>query len=634
MAKSDKVLFLDPSISEEELAKSEKNGGWYTDNPLAKSLIENIKSSQKAQAIAFDINPQDTSKYSSLYIDKTNTPLLPDLVIKKIAITDDLIAAIVRCRSNNVSAHGAPLQDRYSTGYRIDPVKHSGFSDLPGDKKAELIKKAHKIQKELQTCGNLDGLFEKQKHSFSEFLYLTAANAVRFGRVCVEIVYDRNKKFCGFRAIDPSTIVFARKNPLGANNLRQEAFRLLESISKETPIDAKRYKDGDYSYIQVIDGVPKNAFTDKELVVFNFYPTTDIECNYYPITPIDTVINQIITHINITTHNKLYFQNGRASKGLLVINSDSIADNTIMDLRQQFNATMNGVQNAWRVPVLKVGKEDKLAWQTTDSSGRDMEFQYLFDTNIRIILSAFQMSPDEIPGFAHLSKGTNSQSLSESNNEYKLEAARDVGIRPLLSGIENFLNTKILPFFDEEVHKYFKLKFYGLDSESPEKEAARIEKEQQLWSSFNDTRRIVEKDEVPAHLGGDFPMSAQFALVLDKYVTVGEIKEHFFGIKGASKDPRWDYVRDNFYFNHINTIQQQQQAQQQQQMAQQQMAMQAQQAQQPQDGDGQGEPAKEEKAKPEEEKKPEDHQAQQELETGVEKALQALSKSQKKSKKK
>jgi hypothetical protein len=57
-----------------------------------------------------------------------------------------------------------------------------------------------------------------------------------------------------------------------------------------------------------------------------------------------------------------------------------------------------------------------------------MEFQYLNDTNARVIMSAFQVSPEELPGYQHLSRGTNNQALSESNNEYKLEAARDVGI--------------------------------------------------------------------------------------------------------------------------------------------------------------------------------------------------------------
>ena len=57
--------------------------------------------------------------------------------------------------------------------------------------------------------------------------------------------------------------------------------------------------------------------------------------------------------------------------------------------------------------------------------------------------------------------------------------------------------------------------------------------------------------------------------------------EYFFDIKGASQDPRFDYLRDPFYFNQMQLVQAQQQ---QQQMAQQQ------QQQQQQGGQPQGDP--------------------------------------------
>src|ERR1035437_1893386 len=64
------------------------------------------------------------------------------------------------------------------------------------------------------------------------------------------------------------------------------------------------------------------------------------------------------------------------------------------------------------MPVFGIGKEDEITWQAFDTQGgRDQEFQYLSDMNARVILSAFQMSPEELPGYAHLSRGTNNQSL-------------------------------------------------------------------------------------------------------------------------------------------------------------------------------------------------------------------------------
>jgi hypothetical protein len=216
-----------------------------------------------------------------------------------------------------------------------------------------------------------------------------------------------------------------------------------------------------------------------------------------------------------------------------------------------------------------------------------MEFQYLSDMNARVILSAFQMSPEELPGWSYLSRGTNSQSLSEGNNEYKLEAARDVGIRPLLSQIEDFLNVSILPLFDPVLGEACALKLVGLDAETAEKESVRIQQDMPVHMTYDEVLEKVEKRAVGKRMGGEFPINPQFQAILDKYITVGEILEFFFDREGASKDPRWNYVRDPFYQA------QQQMLMQQQQMAQQQQ-MQAQQAAQgpsgppPDDGGGQG----------------------------------------------
>jgi hypothetical protein len=624
MSNKGKVFFVDSNLDQEKLEKSEQNDGWFTENPLAKSLIASLRGKQKAQAIAFSEDPQE-SRYHSLYIDKNNTPLLPDTIIKRTSYIDDLIAAIVRGRANHISSFGTMLPDRKSMGYRLDPEKNSNFDKLPFEKKAELIKESIRVSKLLASCGNLEGLDDRQKQTFSEFLYVSAANAVRFGRITTELIKDSGGKFCGFRAVDPSTIYFARKNSTStsAKVLREQAFKLLQEIKKETVIDPQKYANDEYAFIQVINGTPRHAFTDDEMVNFNFYPTTDFETNHYPITPIDTVINAIITHVNITQHNKLYFQSGRATRGMLVIQSESVNDSTLEQLKQQFQASINGVQNSWRVPVISVGTNDKVSWQSIDGQGRDMEFQYLFDSNIRIILAAFNMSPDELPGYNHLSKGTNNQSLSESNNEYKLQAARDVGIRPLLSTMETFINLKLIPLFNPELSRYFKFKFYGLDAETPEKEASRIEAEQKLWGTMNDTLRSVEKEEIPAHLGGDFPLNPVYQAVIFQCLTMGEILEHFFKKEGASKDKRWDYVRDNFYFQHISMIQQQEMAQQQQQMAQQAAAQQAQgQPQQGQEGQQQ-----QQQGAPQQQQPQGDPDAQK-LQTGIDQLINTLSKSE------
>jgi hypothetical protein len=210
----------------------------------------------------------------------------------------------------------------------------------------------------------------------------------------------------------------------------------------------------------------------------------------------------------------------------------------------------NGIltANSFRMPVFGIDPASTITYQSIDNANRDMEFQYLSDNNARSILSAFQMSPDELPGWSYLSKGTNSQALSESNNQYQLESAKDVGFRPLLKQFEDFLNARIFPLIDKPLSKVCTFKFVGLDAENPDQEIARLQQNSQLHLTYNDILTKVEKKEIPKELGGDVPLNPQYQAILDKYLTVGQIKEIYFGIKGASKNPNFDYMRDPFYF--------------------------------------------------------------------------------------
>jgi hypothetical protein len=176
---------------------------------------------------------------------------------------------------------------------------------------------------------------------------------------------------------------------------------------------------------------------------------------------------------------------------------------------------------------------------------------------------------------------------SESNQEYKLEAHRDVGIRPLIKNFEDFINARIFPLVDEKLSQLCTLKLIGLDAETAEKEAVRIQQDMAVHMSTDQILETVEKDPVGKEFGGEFLLNPQWQAVVDKYLPVGKIIEHFFGIEGASKDPNLQYYRDAFWFQNQQMVQQAQ-MQQQQMQAQQQQAQQGPQG--PPGGDGGGAP--------------------------------------------
>lgn len=559
------VIMLDPNNTQidDEAEKKADEGP----PSLTKSIMRVLNGPNKnaIERLAFEADPQLNNTYAAVY--KNKLKLIPDHILKRIAIQDDLVAAIVNMRAAQVQSFGRPQPDKYSTGFKIVPDK--GVMDkMTSEEKEATEKRIDKVQKILVSCGKTNGWKDKDRLTFAQYLGMSTRNAVIVGRLATEIVYTKNeasgeKEFHSFRPIDAGTIYRAAPYQNAAQAVREEAKKLLEQLKNEE-VKFEKFKEEEYAWVQVIEGKPVQAFTEDECVVHNFYPVADVELDGYPVTPIDTAIAAVTTHINITTHNRLYFQSGRAAKGMIIIQSDDANEETVTRIKHQFQASINNVANSWRLPVFAVGKDDSLSWQAIDAAGgRDMEFQYLNDTNARVIMSAFQVSPEELPGYQHLSRGTNNQALSESNNEYKLEAARDVGIRPLIAQFEDFLNARILPLLDGTLAEFCTIKFCGLDAETPEKQNVRVKEAMDTHMTYDDVLGEFEKKPVGLKMGGQLPLNALYGQKLDAYFTVGQILEFFCGIEGASNDPMLQYRRDPFYFQNVQLMMQQQQMQQQ-----------------------------------------------------------------------
>ncbi len=540
--------------------------------PLAKSILDYLNDSKRSvERLAFETDPQSVNQYQAVY--RAKLRLLPDALLKRILINDDLVAAIVRARETQMSSFGRPRDDRHETGYTIEA--NPGVKEkLAPEELVELDTRIQKAVRKFWTCGSTEDIDKKDYLSFAQWLQLSVRNAIGLGRLATEIIYvDRiggSKEFHHFRPVDAGTIYKATPQKTAAEAVRRQAMKMLQQIRHPNAVnlDVDKYEKDEYEWIQVINNLAMQAFTDDQLRVHNFFPVLDVELDGYPVTPIDTMISAVTTHINITTHNKIYFQTGRAARGMLVFKSDDVDEHTLQRVKQQFNASINSVNNAWRMPVFAIGTNDEISWESIDNSSRDAEFQYLTDMNARVILSAFQMSPDELPGWAYLSRGTNNQSLSESNNEYRMEAARDQGIRPLIAQFEDFINGVLFPLIDPSLAKLCKFKLRGLDALTEEKESVALQTNMPIHMTYDQVMQKVEKEPLGAAWGGTYPLNPQIQAVHDKYLTVGMILEKFFGMVGASKDPMLNYRRDPFWFNQVQMVQaQQQQAQAAQQQA-------------------------------------------------------------------
>lgn len=547
------------NAKESGLQKAESSG--FGVNYVVQSASGSAK--KKAPRLAFSEKPNDSNNYAGIF--KIKSALLPDYVLKQIRVQNHLVASILRARGNTMAMFGHVRKDRFDIGLEIK-VKPEFEAVIKSDQMAKIKERITKIEKLLVNCGHTDGLDHDEKMSLSDFFYLQAQNGLTFGRFATEIIYnqdsqeqDKPKRFNRFRPADVGTIAPAfKKSDSGqiSATIRKQAIETLRDVSKNLnlKLDFSKLEDQEYSWIQVIDGQPKQAFTSEELVVYNLYPSTDVEHRGYPVSPIDTCVGSITTHLSIDAYNKLYFQNGRAAKGMLVLNSADIDQATVDAIKKDFYASINSVNNSFRVPIFGMGPEDSVQWVSMMSNAGEGEFQFLYDQVARNILSTFNMSPDELPGYGHLSRGTNSQTLSESSNEFKLTAARDTGLRPLILKFQAFLNEHLFSLIDPELSQICHIQLSGLDAQNREQESLRLQQNMPIHMTMDEVLTSVDKEPLGNRLGGQVPFNERWQIIADKYLDVGQINEVFQRDPTAYLDRTLRYKRDAFWMQHMTGV--------------------------------------------------------------------------------
>jgi len=549
--KTQLALSVDPSVIDS--IEQDKQG-------LSKGLAQEIDDFGQAkmsfQRKAFTVDPTRVNAFQGIYIRREN--LLPIYIYKQLADNDPLVSTILNVRSNSTSRFGYPQINRHDIGYKIAFRSSEIENSLTAEQKVALEARMKIVRDKFYDCGDNTGVPLHERINLPQYLKEITRYALMYGLTATEIVRDQLGQFKGFRPLDSGTIfkaVTADQDTAGLRQLRSEAIKEIHRLAGDTAINKDKFIDTDnfiarkFSWVQVINTIPRSAFTDEELIVKFFGPFSDIETNGYPKPPIDQATKDIASHIHIITHNHLYFANGRASKGFLKISGPNVQEHVVQRIRQQFNASINSVSNSFRMPVFAVPEDSDIVWAPFDSANKDMEFQYLSDNTARAIMGVFSITPEELPGYGHLSKPTTNQGLSESNNAYQLQVGRSAGLIPLVMQIESGLND-ILRIMDPVVHQYCVFKFAGLEDEDPQKESSRLQQESNLHLTTNEMMRVVGKNPLP--VGGNFLLNPQFNNLLKQQLPQNLINYAFTGEKSFLTDPALFYVADGFWMQYMS----------------------------------------------------------------------------------
>jgi hypothetical protein len=248
-------------------------------------------------------------------------------------------------------------------------------------------------------------------------------------------------------------------------------------------------------------------------------------------------IGNITNHLNVENYNANFFTQGYAARGVLHLKG-TVTQSQLMNFRRQFYNTISGAQHAWRTPI--VAGLDEVQWVPMSASAREMEYINFNNHLMRILCAQFAIDPMEI-GLDYLISGNGKAPSQQANNEYKIAYSRERGLYPILMFIEDLMNSDIIPSLDQNLADKYKFVFTGYTDETAQTEIAQMQAEMTVWKTMNDllVQSQKEKLKTPA---ADLPLNQAFWALVEKNYTRGEIRETFFGDKGASKRKELQYI--------------------------------------------------------------------------------------------
>lgn len=463
---------------------------------------------ERKSVVDFSYTEQDQHGF------KEKTGLCGPGVLKNMARKDSVVTAIIQTKQAQVKPFTTLQKDRYSPGWDIIAMESAdvddeeklklsdpNLSDEETDqvqheintKIAKIKKKQNedrkKIKDFIQNCGMpMDESDTTNKRwNFSKFVSAIVEDRYTYYYAAIELVPTRDgTKLHHFYPVCAGTIKYVSTQ---SAERQQQIFKDIiasresSAIGNPNGFDKRFNKKKPFKYVQVVRGQKIAAFTEDELIFEPATPTTDPEDNGYSMGELEKLIQIITAHLYAEAHNRNFFTQGLGTKGILHIKGNNISRTQLEAFKRQwFNQVVNS-RNAFRPPIIGIAEDVK--WVELAQSNKDMEFDNWMNYLIKIACAVFQIDPAEIN--FDISKGTNS-TLQEANNEEKLKASKDKGLRPLLDYIEDLVNNHILVYWDKELASKYKFKFVGFDAESRRAEQERIQKETSVWKTINEAR--------------------------------------------------------------------------------------------------------------------------------------------------
>jgi hypothetical protein len=523
-------------ITTEGVAAPPAARGAYTADSLPETPENHDASTQIGRKAIID-DPYFENLTSQINY-KTKMSRLSNRMLKEVSIRDWLVSAIIQARVDTLLRFSRPEHRRFEMGFRV--IKKDKNSEYSQDELDEIAA----IEDFIYHCGRKEGTPADERSLFGEFLKLVTRDALTFGHVAIEKIKTRGGGLHRFRPL-PSESIYLINKRLSKEQIKNEEKNAKQTFGQplsnndpkkdqklnEVPIDY-------YKYVQMSYNMqPLAHFGDEDLIFKLFNPQNFADSNGYCYSPLELAIINITNHLNVENYNANFFTHGYAARGVLHLKG-TVTQSQLMNFRRQFYNTISGQQHAWRTPI--VAGLDEVQWVPMSGSAKEMEYINFNNHLMRIICSMFQIDPVEL-GLEYLASANGRSPMQQANNEYKIAYSRERGLYPILMFVEDLINGEILPALDKSFGNKYKFVFTGYTDETAQTEIAQMQAEMTVWKSMNDLLVQAQKQKIDTP-AANLPLNQAFWALVEKNYTRGEIREIFFGDKGATQRKELQYI--------------------------------------------------------------------------------------------
>lgn len=378
--------------------------------------------------------------------------------------------AVLNTRKDQVAEFAKPQENKYSKGFVLEKIGVTDDEELSDrDKKIR-----DKLTEFLLHCG--DDATRWDLDDFETFVRKIVEDSLTMDAGVFENIYNRGGEITQFVAVD------------GAS------FRIADSYDNDNNVNGSKKVKGYYpSYVQLHQGNIHAEFYPWELCYGTRNPSTNIYSNGYGRSELEDLVTTITAMLNADKYNYGFFRHGSAPKGMLLVKKGNMNPNTVAEFASNWNATLAGVGNHHKTPILDA---ESFEWLDLQKNNRDMEFSKYQEYLIKLHCAVYKISPEEI-GFPLEGQGGGGLGGNDSGKEEK-QYSKDKGLKPLLTTMAGWLNKFVV---GPKTNYTWQIKFVGIDSETAVAEEERLIKAATVYMTPDEVRKIKGMKPLPNKLG-------------------------------------------------------------------------------------------------------------------------------------